>query len=37
MAGEFAKLDTRAEMLRIIRETARIGAWLRTQHMQPAW
>jgi hypothetical protein len=37
MAGEFAKLDTRAEMLRIIRETARIGAWLRTRHMQPAW
>ena len=37
MANEFAKLDTRAEMLRIIHETARIGAWLRTLHMQPAW
>jgi MGT family glycosyltransferase len=37
IAGEFAKLDTRAEMLRIIRETARTGAWLRTRHMQPAW
>jgi len=37
MAGEFAKLDTRAEMLRIISETARTGAWLRTRHKQPAW
>jgi len=37
IAGEFAKLDTRAEMLRIISETARTGAWLRTWHKQPAW
>jgi len=37
MAGEFAKLDTRAEMLRIISETARSGAWLRTRDKQPAW
>jgi hypothetical protein len=37
IAGEFAKLDTRAEMLRIIGETARSGAWLRTRHKQPAW
>jgi MGT family glycosyltransferase len=37
MAGEFARLDTRTEMLRIISETARSGAWLRTWHQQPAW
>jgi MGT family glycosyltransferase len=37
IAGEFAKLDTRAEMLRIVGETARSGAWLRTRHKQPAW
>jgi len=37
MAGEFARLDTRTEMLRIISETARSDAWLRTWHMQPAW
>jgi MGT family glycosyltransferase len=37
MAGEFAKLDTRTEMLRIISETARTGAWLRMRDRQPAW
>jgi UDP:flavonoid glycosyltransferase YjiC (YdhE family) len=37
MADEFARVDTRAEILRIIRETARTGAWLRTRHEQPAW
>ncbi len=37
MAAEFARLDTRTEMLRIVSETARTGAWLRTWHKQPAW
>jgi UDP:flavonoid glycosyltransferase YjiC (YdhE family) len=37
MASEFAAIDTRAEVLRIISETARSGAWLRNWDKQPAW
>lgn len=37
MAGEFAGLNSGTEMLRIISETARSGAWLRNWDKQPAW
>jgi MGT family glycosyltransferase len=37
MASEFAGIDTRTEVLRIISETARSGAWLRNWDRQPAW